>query len=113
VMGAAFGFGWTPCIGPVLTVILATAATQDTLGRGVLLLVTYSLGLGVPFLLAGLGMFKFFGRLKPYLKPINIASGVFLALFGVVMLTGRLGDLSAWFVQIFDAVPFLEDLASV
>lgn len=113
VMGAAFGFGWTPCIGPVLTVILATAATQETLGQGVFLLIAYSLGLGVPFLLAGLGMFKFFGRLKPYLKPINIASGVFLTLFGIVMVTGSLGDLSAWFVQIFDAVPFLRDLASV
>lgn len=113
VMGAAFGFGWTPCIGPVLTVILATAATQETLGRGILLLVAYSLGLGVPFLLAGLGLFKFFGRLKPYLRSINIASGVFLALFGVVMVTGRLGDLSSWFVRIFDAVPFLRDLASV
>ncbi len=113
VMGAAFGFGWTPCIGPVLTVILATAATQDTLGRGVFLLVAYSLGLGVPFLLAGLGLFKFFGRLKPYLRPINIASGVFLALFGVVMVTGRLGDLSAWFVRIFDAIPFLQELAAV
>lgn len=113
VMGAAFGFGWTPCIGPVLTVILATAATQDTLGQGVVLLIAYSLGLGVPFLLAGLGMFKFFGRLKPYLKPINIASGLFLTAFGIVMVTGSLGDLSAWFVQIFDAVPFLRDLASV
>ena len=113
VMGAAFGFGWTPCIGPVLTVILATAATQETLGQGILLLVAFSLGLGVPFLLAGLGLFKFFGRLKPYLKPINIASGVFLTIFGVIMLPGRLTDLSAWFVQIFDAVPFLEDLASV
>lgn len=113
VMGAAFGFGWTPCIGPVLTVILATAATQATLGRGIFLLVAYSLGLGVPFLLAGLGLFRFFGKLKPYLKPINIASGVFLALFGVVMVSGRLGDLSAWFVQIFDAVPFLEELAAI
>jgi len=113
VMGAAFGFGWTPCIGPVLTVILATAATQESLGQGILLLVAYSLGLGVPFLLAGLGLFKFFGRLKPYLKPINIVSGVFLTLFGVVMLTGNLGTLSAWFVQIYDAIPFLEDLASV
>ena len=113
VMGAAFGFGWTPCIGPVLTVILATAATQETVGQGILLLVSYSLGLGVPFLLAGLGLFKFFGRLRPYLRPINIASGVFLALFGVVMVTGNLGALSAWFVQIFDAVPLLRDLASV
>lgn len=113
VMGAAFGFGWTPCIGPVLTVILATAATQDQLGEGVLLLVAYSLGLGVPFLLAGLGLFKFFGKLKPYLRPINIASGVFLTLFGVIMVTGNLGTLSAWFVQFFDSVPFLRDLASV
>ncbi len=113
VMGAAFGFGWTPCIGPVLTVILATAATQETLGQGILLLVSYSLGLGVPFLLAGLGLFKFFGRLKPYLRPINIASGVFLTLFGIVMVTGNLGTLSAWFVRVFDAVPFLRDLASV
>ncbi|MGB7859955.1 MAG: cytochrome c biogenesis CcdA family protein [Acidimicrobiia bacterium] len=113
VMGAAFGFGWTPCIGPVLTVILATAATQETLGEGVLLLVAYSAGLGVPFLLAGLGLFKFFGRLKPYLRPINIASGLFLAVFGVIMVTGNLGSLSAWFVQVFDSVPFLRGLASV
>ena len=56
VMGAAFGFGWTPCIGPVLGVILATASLQETLGQAVLLLISYSLGLGVPFLLAGLGM---------------------------------------------------------
>lgn len=113
VMGAAFGFGWTPCIGPVLTVILATAATQDTVGRGMLLLVAYSLGLGVPFLLAGLGLFKFFGRLKPYLRGINIASGVLLAGFGVLLVTNSLGDLSAWFVQWFDAVPWLRELASI
>lgn len=113
VMGAAFGFGWTPCIGPVLTVILAAAATQETLWNGIFLLVSYSLGLGVPFLLAGLGLFKFFGRLKPYLRTINIVSGVFLAAFGVVMVTNNLGTLSAWFVRIFDSVPFLRELASV
>ncbi len=113
VMGAAFGFGWTPCIGPVLTVILAAAATQETLLQGVFLLIAYSLGLGVPFLLAGLGLYKSFGRLKPYLKPINIVSGVLLSLFGVLMLTNSLGDLSAWFVRVFDSVPFLRDLSSV
>jgi len=113
VMGAAFGFGWTPCIGPVLSVILATAATQDTVGRGVVLLVAYSAGLGIPFLLAGLGLFKMFGRLKPYLRPINIASGIFLAVFGVVMLTGNLGELSAWFSRIFVSVPWLSELANV
>lgn len=112
VMGAAFGFGWTPCIGPVLGVILATASLQETLGQAVLLLISYSLGLGVPFLLAGLGMFKFFGKLKPYLKPINIVSGVFLAAFGVVMVTGNLGALSAWFAGLLEGT-FLEDLASI
>ena len=112
-MGAAFGFGWTPCIGPVLGVILLTASTQETLGRGVLLLITFSAGLGIPFLLAGLGLFKLFSRLKPYMRGINIASGVFLALFGLVMLTGNIGELSAWFSRIFISVPWLSDLAEV
>jgi cytochrome c-type biogenesis protein len=113
VMGAAFAFGWSPCIGPVLTVILATAATQETLGQGVLLLVSYSLGLGVPFLLAGLGLFKAFGRIKPHLRTINIVSGALLALFGVVMLTGALGDVASWFQRTFYEIPFLEELADV
>lgn len=113
VMGAAFAFGWSPCIGPVLTVILLTAATLETIGQGILLLVAYSLGLGVPFLLAGLGLFKLFGKLKPYLRPINIASGVLLAAFGVVMVTGSLGDISAWFQRTFYEIPFLREIADV
>jgi cytochrome c-type biogenesis protein len=113
VMGAAFAFGWSPCIGPVLTVILTTAATQETVFRGVGLLIAYSFGLGVPFLLAGLGLFKFFGRLKPYLRPINIVSGLLLAAFGVVMVTGNLFRLSSWFVNLFDSVPFLRGLSDV
>ena len=95
------------------TGILTTAAVQETIGRGMLLLVSYSLGLGLPFLLAGLGLFKIFGRLKPYLRNINIASGVLLAMFGVVMVTGNLGAVSSWFVSQFDKIPFLRDLASV
>jgi cytochrome c-type biogenesis protein len=113
VMGAAFAFGWTPCIGPVLTVILATAATQGTVGQGIILLIAYSLGLGVPFLLAGLGLFKVFGRLKPHLRTINVVSGVLLAGFGVIMLTGNLGVISGWFSDLFVSFPFLEDFASV
>lgn len=113
VMGGAFAFGWSPCIGPVLTVVLTTAATQETVGQGIVLLVSYSLGLGLPFLLAGLGLYKVFGRLKPYLKPINIVSGVLLALFGVVMVSGQLDVLSRWFTDIITSVPFLEDLATV
>jgi cytochrome c-type biogenesis protein len=113
VMGAAFAFGWTPCIGPVLTVILAAASTQGTVVQGIFLLIAYSLGLGVPFLLAGLGLFKFFGRLKPYLRGINIASGILLTLFGIVMVTNNLGRISGWFFDLFNAVPFLRDLSSV
>ena len=113
VMGAAFAFGWTPCIGPVLTVILATAGTQGSVPQGIVLLVAYSLGLGVPFLLSGLGLFKVFGRLKPYLRGINIASGLILAGFGVLMVTGSVGDISAVIVRWFDSVPFLRELARV
>lgn len=113
VMGAAFAFGWTPCIGPVLTVILATAAAQETVLRGVFLLIAYSLGLGVPFLLAGLGLFKWFTRLRPHLRGIAVTGGILLALFGVVMLTNNLGTVSTWIVNGFEAVPWLRDLASV
>jgi cytochrome c-type biogenesis protein len=113
VMGAAFGFAWTPCIGPVLTVILATASLQETVVRGMGLLLAYSLGLGVPFLLAGLGLFKVFGRLKPHLRTINIVSGVVLAGFGLVLVTGNLGVISGWFSDLFFAIPFLEDLATI
>jgi cytochrome c-type biogenesis protein len=113
VMGMAFAFGWTPCIGPILTVVLATAASQETVGRGVGLLIAYSLGLGVPFLVAGLGLMKVFGRLRRWLRPINIVSGLALAAFGVVMLTGNLSvwsaELSRWFLD----VPFLRRLANV
>jgi cytochrome c-type biogenesis protein len=113
VMGAAFGFGWTPCIGPVLTVILATAGTRGSVPEGIGLLVSYSLGLGVPFLLAGLGLFKLFGKLKPYLRGINFASGLILASFGVLMVMGRVGDLSVVIVRFFDSVPFLRDLSRI
>lgn len=113
VMGLAFGFAWTPCIGPVLTVILATASLQETLGRGIGLLLAYSIGLGVPFLLSGLGLFKAFGRLKPYLRQINIASGALLALFGVVMITGNVSTLSNWFSDLLLSIPFLRDLATI
>ena len=113
VMGAAFAFGWSPCIGPVLTVILATAGTRGSVPEGIGLLVSYSLGLGVPFLLAGLGLFKLFGKLKPYLRGINIVSGLVLASFGVLMVTGRVGDLSVVIVRFFDSVPFLRDLSRI
>jgi cytochrome c-type biogenesis protein len=87
--------------------------TRGSVPEGIGLLVSYSLGLGVPFLLSGLGLFKLFGRLKPYLRGINIASGVVLASFGVLMVTGRVGDLSVIIVRFFDSVPFLRELSRV
>ena len=113
VMGAAFAFGWTPCIGPILGVVLATASVNDTLVAGVVLLVAYSLGLGLPFLGAALGLHRLFRRMRPYLKPINIVSGVLLTAFGVVMFTGNLTRLSAFFSDIIVGIPFLENLAEI
>jgi cytochrome c-type biogenesis protein len=113
VMGAAFAFGWTPCIGPVLTVILATASTQETMGRAIFLLIVYSLGLGIPFLLAGLGLFKVFGRVRRHMRVITVVSGLLLAGFGVVMVTGNLSVLAAWFTDVLLSIPWLEDLATI
>ena len=100
VMGVAFGFGWTPCIGPTLGAILTVAGTQETVGQGMFLLLVYSLGLGVPFILAGAAMTKAyaaFGWFKRHFTPITVASGVLLAFFGVLMASGRLIDLNRWF----------------
>jgi cytochrome c-type biogenesis protein len=104
LMGAAFGFGWTPCIGPTLGAILALAASQEstTVAQGMFLLFVYSLGLGVPFVLAGIGMNKalgLFGWLRRHLRPITVVSGALLALFGVLMVTGRLIELNRWFQE--------------
>ena len=100
VMGAAFGFGWTPCIGPTLGAILGVAATQDTVVEGMFLLLVYSMGLGVPFVLSGIAITKAYGAfawIRKHFTPITVASGVLLALFGLLMVTGRLVDLNRWF----------------
>ena len=97
LMGMAFAFGWTPCIGPILSVVLSTAATQSTLGRGVGLLVAYSIGLGVPFVAAGLGLGRLtgvFGWVKRHYRALNLVSGAFLVGFGVLLLTNNLGEVS-------------------
>ena len=90
-IGAAFAFGWTPCIGPVLASILVTAAGTATAGRGALLMFVYSLGLGLPFLLLARGMAR--GRLLPEWLPrnsrrIEMAGGVVLTVMGVALMTG-------------------------
>lgn len=113
VMGAAFAFGWTPCIGPILSVVLTTAALQETLARGVILLVAYSLGLGLPFLLSALGLHKLVRRLRPYLRPLNVASGLVLATFGLVMATGNLNRIATFVTNVMVEIPFLRNLSSI
>ena len=98
VMGIAFGFGWTPCIGPILGGILTLAAAQETVGQGMFLLFVYSMGLGIPFILAGVGLTKLLGSLKfirKHLKKINVASGLLMVVFGWLFISGRISDLSS------------------
>ncbi|HUO49168.1 MAG TPA: cytochrome c biogenesis protein CcdA [Acidimicrobiales bacterium] len=93
VMGVAFAFGWTPCIGPVLSGVLGLAATRSTMTSGLVLLVAYSLGLGVPFLLTGLAFGRLtavFARVRSRLWIIDMVAGAALVAFGVLLLTGNL-----------------------
>ena len=92
VIGFAFAFGWTPCVGPVLTVILTLAAGQDSITKGVMLLAIYSMGLAVPFLLTALGVerfLKFYSRFRAHMHAIEVASGVLLVALGVLLVIGR------------------------
>lgn len=103
VMGAAFAFGWTPCLGPFLGATLSLGANSDTVGEGMLMLFFYSLGLGIPFLLAAVMLakaFSSFDRLKRYFTPIGVASGLLLASFGVLLITNQLTTLNGWFSDI-------------
>lgn len=98
VMGMAFAFGWTPCIGPVLGAVLGLAATRSTLTSGLVLLVAYSLGLGVPFLATGLAFGRLtsvFARVRRRLGVIDVVAGVALVAFGVLLITGELHWVSA------------------
>lgn len=90
-LGAAFAFGWTPCVGPVLASILATAASTATVGRGALLLLAYSLGLGVPFLALAAGLARgrtSLGWLQRHARRIEIGGGVILVAMGIAVMTG-------------------------
>ena len=93
LVGIAFAFGWTPCIGPILGGILAIAGSRNSVGEGITLLAVYSLGLGIPFLLTSLAINQFFGaakRIRRYYHAIELASGALLVAIGVLIITGQL-----------------------
>jgi cytochrome c-type biogenesis protein len=103
-MGLAFAFGWTPCIGPILAAILAVAASEATVVKGAGMLAVYSLGLGIPFLLAAaaVGPFAaFLARFKAYLGMVEKTMGALLVLTGIAFLTGTITDASFWLLETF------------
>ncbi|PYX67887.1 MAG: cytochrome C biogenesis protein [Acidobacteria bacterium] len=92
VIGFAFAFGWTPCVGPILAVILGFAAAQDSVIKGIILLAVYSLGLAVPFLLTSLGIerfLKFYSRFRTHMHALEVVSGVLLIALGGLLVFGR------------------------
>lgn len=99
LIGAAFAFGWTPCIGPILSSILIIAANQKTIVDGIFLLVVYSMGLGIPFFLTGIGLnyaMSLFKAIKRNYKTIELVSGCLLIFIGVLIAAGQFTRLSAW-----------------
>ncbi len=104
VMGLAFAFGWTPCIGPVLGPILTLAGGRETAGEGAFLLAAYSLGLGIPFLVAAMfsGAFmRFLGRFRVHLGRVEKVIGALLVIAGVFFLTGGVQTLAFWLLETF------------
>jgi cytochrome c-type biogenesis protein len=110
VMGLAFAFGWTPCIGPILAAILSLAAAEATVTKGAGLLAVYSAGLGLPFLAAAFMIERFsslFARMKRHLATVERAMGVLLVITGVAFLTGSVSTVSIWLLETF---PSLQNL---
>ena len=109
LIGMAFAFGWTPCIGPILGSILVLAATEDSINKGILLLISYSLGLALPFILSGYLIQKFLMFSKNFKRNINLVSkigGFVLLITGILILTNQLQALGFYLLNIF---PFLQN----
>ena len=110
VVGLSFAFGWTPCIGPILGSVLSVAASSENVSEGTFLLVLYSAGLGIPFIVAayGIGAFlKFLSKIRKHIRAIEIFTGLLLIIFGVLILTNRIQELAFFFIKYF---PFLTQI---
>jgi cytochrome c-type biogenesis protein len=102
LVGLAFAFGWTPCIGPILAGILLLASNQDTITKGVVLLSSYSLGLGIPFFVTAVSFHSFlsvFGWIKKHFRTIEIISGLFLIIIGFLIFIGSFSSLTGFLVR--------------
>jgi cytochrome c-type biogenesis protein len=102
LVGLAFAFGWTPCIGPILAGILLLASNQDTVTKGVVLLSSYSLGLGIPFFVTAVSFHTFlsvFGWIKKHFRTIEIISGLFLIIIGFLIFIGSFSSLTGFLVR--------------
>ena len=107
VMGLAFAFGWTPCIGPILAAILSIAAAEATVTKGAGLLAVYSAGLGIPFLIAAFMVERFSAvltRMKKHLATVERVMGALMILVGIGFLTGAITDVSIWLLETFPAL---------
>ncbi len=112
VIGLAFAFGWTPCIGPILATVLALAANEASLGTGVRLLAVYSLGLGIPFVLAAVAIrpfLSFMQRFRRHLGTVEKVMGVLLIITGLLFLTGSINWFGQWLIETFPGLGRVED----
>jgi len=110
VLGLAFAFGWTPCIGPQLGAILSLAASESSVARGTLLLGIYAAGLGIPFLLAAMFLTRsmaLMNRMKRHMNLIEKVMGVLLLVVGIALITGAFSSFSWWLLEIFPALSLL------
>jgi len=107
LLGLAFAFGWTPCVGPVLATILMVAATGDDIWNGIFLLSAYAAGIGFPFLLAALAVkpfMKFMAKFRKHMRKVEIAIGSLLVVTGIAIFTGSLANVGQWMLETFPAL---------
>jgi len=112
LIGLAFAFGWTPCVGPILATVLAVATREDSLAAGVKLLLAYSFGLGIPFILAAIAIRPFLGfmqRFRRHLGTVEKAMGALLVVTGLMFVTGSMNGLGNWLLETFPTLSTVEE----